>query len=353
MAVYKVPQDVEADDKLIGPFSFRQFIYLIVVAISAAGMWGLSTIFIPLAIIPLPFVIFFAALALPLRKDQPMETYLSAVVSFYFLKSRKRFWQPDGIDSFVTIIPPKDADRILTKQFDEYEATKRLDYLASLVDSHGWSVRGAGVPAPDTSVSSDLYYETQSTPDMMDSGTSEAQSIGRKLQQSTDAFHQNAVAQMHQAATAAPRPAPSPVVQAPNPAVAPAPPTPRPPATAPFNPVAQPAPVPQAPITKHLLQQDPLDALTYARMMAEEAEDEKKAAQIAAAQTPATAPVANNTAQSTSATAASDAKMERAKERAMELAQRDDISVETLAKEANRLEQEALNEGDEVTISLR
>ena len=27
MAVYKVPQDVEADDKLIGPFSFRQFIY--------------------------------------------------------------------------------------------------------------------------------------------------------------------------------------------------------------------------------------------------------------------------------------------------------------------------------------
>jgi hypothetical protein len=24
MAQYKVPQDVEADDKLIGPFSFRQ-----------------------------------------------------------------------------------------------------------------------------------------------------------------------------------------------------------------------------------------------------------------------------------------------------------------------------------------
>ena len=58
MAVYKVPQDVEADDKLIGPFSFRQFIYLIVVAISMAGAWGLSTVFIPLAIIPLPFIIF-------------------------------------------------------------------------------------------------------------------------------------------------------------------------------------------------------------------------------------------------------------------------------------------------------
>ncbi|MCF0232804.1 MAG: PrgI family protein, partial [Enterococcus sp.] len=32
MAQYKVPQNVEADDKLLGPFSFRQFIYLLVAA---------------------------------------------------------------------------------------------------------------------------------------------------------------------------------------------------------------------------------------------------------------------------------------------------------------------------------
>ena len=30
MAQYKVPQDVEADDKLLGPFSFRQFVYLLI-----------------------------------------------------------------------------------------------------------------------------------------------------------------------------------------------------------------------------------------------------------------------------------------------------------------------------------
>ena len=66
MAVYKVPQDVEADDKLIGPFSFRQFIYLIIVALSIAAAWGLGQLFIPLAIIPLPLIIFFGALALPL-----------------------------------------------------------------------------------------------------------------------------------------------------------------------------------------------------------------------------------------------------------------------------------------------
>jgi hypothetical protein len=72
MAVYKVPQDVEADDKLIGPFSFRQFIYLIIVALSIAAAWGLGHLFIPLAILPFPIILFFGALALPLRKDQQL-----------------------------------------------------------------------------------------------------------------------------------------------------------------------------------------------------------------------------------------------------------------------------------------
>ena len=41
MSTYKVPQDVEADDKLLGPFSFRQFVYLMIVAASGAATWAL------------------------------------------------------------------------------------------------------------------------------------------------------------------------------------------------------------------------------------------------------------------------------------------------------------------------
>jgi hypothetical protein len=335
MAVYKVPQDVEADDKLIGPFSFRQFIYLIVVAISGAGAWGLSTIFIPLAIVPLPFIVFFAALALPLRKDQPMETYLSAVVSFYFLKSRKRFWQPDGIDSFVTIIPPKDDDIKRTKDFGEDEATKRLDYLATLVDSHGWSVRGAGVPAPDTSISNDLYYESQQTQDMMDDSTSQAQVLDQKLQASNDAFRQNAVDQMQ-----APTPAATASTYDP---------------TVPFNPMATAAPAPASQSTQSYLGKDQLDAIAYASALTEEAEDDKLAPATKQPEQPIQ-PEKPQTAQaSTSQAPTSDATMERAKERARELATRDDISIQTLSEEANRMEKKdkVLSEGDEVTISLR
>lgn len=350
MAVYKVPQDVEADDKLIGPFSFRQFIYLIVVAISIAGAWGLSQVFIPLAIIPLPFIVFFAALALPLRKDQPMETYLSAVVSFYFLKSRKRFWVPDGIDSFVTIIPPKDEDIRRVKDLDEYEATKRLDYLANLVDSHGWSVRGEGVPVPDTSVSSDLYYESQQTVDMMDDKTSQAQVLDQKLQASNDAYHQSTVAQMQAGAPAAPAPMTA-IAQA-NPLLAGQPPVAPAIPSVTFNPMAAPAPPPVARTTQSYLGKDQLDAIAYASALAEEAEDERS--NPAAPMTPE--PKVDKPPTSTSETATSDATIERAKQRAKELATRDDISIQTLSEEANRLEKrdkEVLSDGDEVTISLR
>ncbi len=337
MAVYKVPQDVEADDKLIGPFSFRQFIYLIIVAISGAAAWGLAQIFVALAIIPLPFIIFFAALALPLRKDQPMETYLSAVVSFYFLKSRRRFWQPDGIDSFVTIIPPKDDDIRRTKEFGEDEATRRLDYLAELVDSHGWSVRGQGVPAPDTSINRDLYYESQTTADIMDTDNAESQRLTQGLAQSSAAVRHNAEERMRETDGSATDHAIENPLLANNPVTTPL-----------YQPPVSATPAQTAPTydtAQALMTSDTRDAVTYATLLAEEVEESRNAV-IPHDTTP----------QSTSTTTTSDGTMERAKKRAEELAGRDDLTLETLSKEANRLEQKeqnALSDGDEVTISLR
>ena len=106
MATYKVPQDVEADDKLIGPFTFRQFIYLMIVlgAITLAVM--LFQVFPLLSIIPIPFALFFIILALPIKKDQPMETYLAALVSFY-TKPNRRFWIPGLSESTILITAPK------------------------------------------------------------------------------------------------------------------------------------------------------------------------------------------------------------------------------------------------------
>ena len=321
MAVYKVPQDVEADDKLIGPFSFRQFIYLIVVAIACAGAWGLAQVVPVLAIIPLPVILFFGALALPLRKDQPMEAYLSAVVSFYFLKSRKRFWQPDGIDSFVTIIPPKDADRILTKDLDEAEATKRLSYLADLVDTHGWAIRGAGV-TPDTSISTDLYYESQQTPDMMDNTTPAAQALTQQLSDSADERRQDAIAGMQSAAKQAPVTDDQTVTADPVSTL----------------PSVEEIRARQAAIIQQTNARDGQDAIARANALAEQARSGS-----------------TNSPQTTSVTTPSTDTMGLTKQQADELSQQTDVSVQTLAHEANRMAEQnkVLKNGDEVTISFR
>ncbi len=183
MAVYKVPQDVEADDKLLGPFSFRQFIYLIVVAIACFMAYALSQIFIGLIVVPLPFVLFFGALALPLRKDQPMEAYLLAMVQFY-LKPKQRLWQPDGTLSTVEITAPKTIETRRTKDISADEASQRFSYLAQIMDTQGWASRGV-VDASGNSLDQQFTEGAQATEDVLDGTAPVAQSFDSLIDKQT------------------------------------------------------------------------------------------------------------------------------------------------------------------------
>lgn len=204
MASYKVPQDVEADDKLIGPFSFRQFIYLIIVALAGVGAWGLAQLFIGLVIIPLPIILLFGALALPLRKDQPMEIYLAAIVSFY-LKPHQRKWDPDGIDSFIEITTPRQAPINYTNGLTQTDAEQRIGYLANLVDTGGWAIRGA-VATNNSAVSNDAILEAQSAEDILDTHNSIAQSINTMMDKRTAEMREEAIERMHQPIQTQPTP---------------------------------------------------------------------------------------------------------------------------------------------------
>jgi hypothetical protein cdiviTM7_00587 len=141
MATYKVPQDVEAEDKLLGPFTFRQFIYLLISAAGIAIIFGLFQIFPLLAIIPIPFTFFFLILALPIKKDQPMEVYLASIASFY-LKPNTRRWTPGQKETTIKITAPKIVEKPRARNITEEEASTRLSFLSNLVDSEGYAIRG-------------------------------------------------------------------------------------------------------------------------------------------------------------------------------------------------------------------
>ena len=185
MAQYKVPQDVEADDKLIGPFSFRQFVYLLIVGGLIALAVGLFQLFPLLAIIPVPFAMFFLVLALPLKKDQPMETYLAAIVSYY-LKPHTRIWAPGQRESTILITAPKIIEKVRTRNLSSEEATHRLSFLADLVDTEGYAIKGAG----NNSMREDLIAEANATTDMFDSY--ESKNLERAISQNQTIRQQEA-----------------------------------------------------------------------------------------------------------------------------------------------------------------
>jgi hypothetical protein len=322
MAVYKVPQDVEADDKLLGPFSFRQFIYLIIAVMAIAIAWLLGGLFIPLAVIPLPIVVFFGALALPLKKDQPMEIYLAAVLSFY-LKPRKRLWQPDGIQSLVEIVAPRMVEEQRTKDLSQSEAEQRLSYLASLVDSRGWAVRGVSLPEAENAMQTDVYFEAQQTQDVLDEKSKVANAFENMIGQTEAERRQEALNRMHQPAAPAPPP-PDPYIALTPPAAQATPADPWSSDTEPtisdvkvtFNPY---------PTSMHQAVINPLGS--------------SPAQPVQPAQPPA-AP------QSTSAPIVSPD--------IINLANNSDLSIETIAHEAKRIhEKEEKSSEDEVVISLR
>lgn len=143
MATYKVIQDIEATDKLVGPFGLRQFIYLLVVAFLLYVAYRVAELVWFLALPFLPPMIFFGLLALPIGGGQPTEVWLLAKLRF-FVKPRRRLWDQNGVRELVTITVPKKVDLHLTKELSQTEVKSRLSTLASTLDSHGWAVKHIG-----------------------------------------------------------------------------------------------------------------------------------------------------------------------------------------------------------------
>lgn len=167
MAQYKVLQDIEAEDKLLGPLSLRQFIYAAITIVLGfvafklftSSAWILGILFLPPAL-------FFGLLAAPLGGQQSSEIWLLAKIRFY-LKPRMRIWDQTGIQQLVTITAPKKAEKQLTKGFSADEVKSRLKTLSTTLDTRGWAIKNAtNMYATQQDNSSDrlLDIATEDTP---------------------------------------------------------------------------------------------------------------------------------------------------------------------------------------------
>lgn len=203
MATYKVLQDIEAEDKFLGPLTLKQCIFAAIAIVSAylsfvfvsKGLWVLIFLLLPIMVVT-------GFLALPWGRDQPTEVWLLAKIRFMF-KPRKRIWDQTGIQELVKITAPPKVAEFLSDNLSQTEVRSRLEALASTIDSRGWAIKGSlGQPAFATANSSDRLVDASTLPavstgmddlpstDMFDSPL--ASQIGSQISNSTAQYKASA-----------------------------------------------------------------------------------------------------------------------------------------------------------------
>lgn len=217
MAVYKVIQDVEAEDKILGPLSLKQLIFAAIAAgtIFIAFRLVVATGAIYAAIPFLPIILAFGVLAAPLGRDQPTEMWLAAQIRFY-TKPRTRIWDQSGIKNLVTITAPVRQEKIYTDGLDQQQVRSRLKALSSTLDSRGWAVKNVELNLNTTDAynnyQTDRLVDPSSLPimvsdvdvrasdDILDVSNNEtAQHFDELMQQSSKSHHEDLKAKMQAA----------------------------------------------------------------------------------------------------------------------------------------------------------
>ena len=174
MAVYKVIQDIESEDKLLGPLTLKGFIYAAIAGLLAfinfrllisSNLGLLRWPFILMFLLPM---ILFGVLASPLGREQPTEVWLLSRIQF-LIRPRRRVWNQSGIRHLVTITAPKRVERHLTKEFNQIEVNSRLKALATTLDSRGWAVKNVNV---NLSAGPGYLEDTRDGPDRLVSASS-------------------------------------------------------------------------------------------------------------------------------------------------------------------------------------
>lgn len=155
MGQYKVPQNVETEDKILGPLSVKQFIYVIIGVLWAFLMWRIFSSFILLAVVfALPVTGFFILLGFGRREGVPFEDYVVAFIR-YLILPRKRQWIKD--DSKEVIV----RDEKPQKQPDfngKNVSTGELKRLANIIDTRG-NYKDPSISLPEENNTANSYAQ--------------------------------------------------------------------------------------------------------------------------------------------------------------------------------------------------
>lgn len=138
---FKIPQDVQRPDKIVGPLTLRQ---LIIVAIGSGISYSLYLVLskqyvIHIWLIPIIFIMGLTALFAFYRfHNIPFERLIFIFIEYKF-KPRKRVFQKMKGDVFISTLQPiqkmKLAPAEVSKEMLDRERLKKIQELSKMVDT--------------------------------------------------------------------------------------------------------------------------------------------------------------------------------------------------------------------------
>jgi len=213
MGQYKVPQDVETEDKILGPLSIKQFIYVIIAILWAFLMWRIFSFSIIVAVLfAIPVTGFFLLLGFGQREGVPFEDYVVAFIQFLIVP-RKRIWVKDDTKE-VIIVEEKKAEKASDAR--KNVSTGQLKQLASIIDTRG-NFKDPSIQVATDDTDASVYAEriigptsaldttsvggqlTTVRDDVLDAGGQRSAQVGQLLQTVEKDNRQNALNQIQQA----------------------------------------------------------------------------------------------------------------------------------------------------------
>lgn len=164
---FKIPQNVQMEDKIVGPVTLRQMVilgagggidYFIYVALAKTHGWQVWIL--PVAII----AIITLAMAFVKIKGIPFIQYAFLSIEFYF-KPRQRVWNQGGGDIFqsVTIPVPKTKEELAQdkQQKKPTKEIKNLEELTKILDTQSGMLTGRheeqAKDAPNAQKTADIH----------------------------------------------------------------------------------------------------------------------------------------------------------------------------------------------------
>ena len=119
---FQVPQFIDVEDKIFGPFTFKQFIYLLGGAGGSFALYKLTPIYIAIPLI-LPIAALSLALTFYKVNDRPFINTLEAIFNYY-ISGRMYVWKQGK--------PKKKAEE---KKPEETDSLSNFNYVPKLSNS--------------------------------------------------------------------------------------------------------------------------------------------------------------------------------------------------------------------------